>query len=212
MFTRKKLLVSLFASMITVPLFKRKPGYTKDHSDLIRPPGALKEEDFINTCVRCGQCMKVCPTNALHPLLFEYGFDPAFSPVLIPRIGYCEKNCNQCSEVCPSGAIRKITRKEKEKIIIGTAYIIKDLCLPWSEQKECLVCEEMCPTSKKAIIFKDEYQINKHGKRVRVKLPIVLENLCIGCGICENKCPVPGSAAIKVRTPKLLQEYLSTPI
>ena len=204
MFTRKKILGSLLTSAIAVPMLKRKPGFAYDHSDLIRPPGALAEDDFLNTCVRCGQCMKVCPTNALHPLLFEYGLHPAFTPRLIPRIGYCENNCTQCGQVCPSGAIRKILKKEKEKIIIGTAVITKDLCLPWSEQKECLVCEEMCPTSKKAIIFKDEYQINKQGKRVKIKLPVVLENVCIGCGICENKCPIPGSAAIKVRTPKIL--------
>jgi MauM/NapG family ferredoxin protein len=204
MFTRKKILATLLAAAVAVPALKRKPGYTADHSGLIRPPGALPEDDFLNTCVRCGQCMKVCPTNALHPLLLEYGLHPAFSPRLIPRIGYCEKNCNQCGQVCPSGAIKKIRIEDKDKIIIGTAVIIKDLCLPWSEQKECLVCEEMCPTSRKAIIFKDEYQLNKDGKIARVKLPVVLENLCIGCGICENKCPIPGSAAIKIIMPKII--------
>ncbi len=204
LFTRKKIIGSLITTAVAVPMLKRKPGYAYDHSDLIRPPGALAEEDFLNTCVRCGQCMKVCPTNALHPLLFEYGLHPAFSPRLIPRIGYCEKNCNQCSQVCPSGAIKKILKPDKDKIIIGTAVIIKDLCLPWSEQKECLVCEEMCPTAKKAIIFKNENQVNKQGKIVSVKLPVVLEDVCIGCGICENKCPIPGSAAIRVRAPKVI--------
>ncbi len=201
-FTRKNILRSFFAIIIAIPIFKRKPGYTKDHSRLIRPPGALKEQEFINTCVRCGQCMKVCPTNAIHPLLFEYGLDAAFTPRLIPRIGSCELNCKQCSEVCPSGALKKISKKEKEKLIIGTAYFIKDLCIPYANMKDCMVCEEMCPTPIKAIVFRDEKIVNKEGKKVRVKLPYVLEDICIGCGICENKCPITGSAAIQVRTPK----------
>ncbi len=193
---------SLAGSLIAVPIFKRKPVYAKDYSRLIRPPGALAEQDFINTCVRCGQCMKVCPTNGLHPMLFEYGPDAVFTPQLIPRLGYCEKNCNQCSAVCPSGALKLVPIPKKETTVIGTAYIIRDLCIPWSESKDCLVCEEMCPTKTKSIIFREESLVNKSGQRVRVKLPYVLEDVCIGCGACENKCPVRGSGAIQVRTPK----------
>jgi len=146
--------------------------------------------------------MKVCPTNALHPQLFEYGYDGIFTPRLIPRLGWCEKNCNQCSAVCPSGALKTVEIKKKETTVIGTAYILKDYCIPWSEYTDCLVCEEMCPTKKKAIIFKEQVLENKKGKRVRVKLPYVLEDVCIGCGICENKCPVRGEAAIQVHRPR----------
>ncbi|MBN2402336.1 MAG: 4Fe-4S binding protein [Spirochaetes bacterium] len=201
-FTRKKLFSSVAASVIAVSMFKRKPAFAKDHSRLIRPPGALSEQDFINACVRCGQCMKVCPTNGLHPVLFEYGPDAVFTPQLIPRLGFCEKNCNQCSAVCPSGALQLVPLAKKETTVIGTAYIIRDLCIPWSEYTDCLVCEEMCPTNKKSIIFKEESLLNKEGRKVRVKLPYVREDICIGCGACENKCPVQGDAAIQVRTPK----------
>ncbi len=202
LFTRRKLLFSLLSSLIAVPVFKHKPGFASSHSGLIRPPGALSEQDFINTCVRCGQCMKVCPTNALHPVLFEYGPDAVFTPQLIPRLGFCEKNCNQCSAVCPSGALKLVPIPEKETTVIGTAYIIRDLCIPWSEYKNCLVCEEMCPTKRKSIVFKVENMVDKEGQKVRVKLPYVLEDICIGCGACENKCPVRGDAAIRVRPPK----------
>lgn len=201
-FTRKNLLWSVAAALIAVPVFKRKPGFTKEHSRLIRPPGALEEQDFINKCIRCGQCMKVCPTNGLHPQLFEYGSDGIFTPRLIPRIGWCEKNCNQCSAVCPSGALETVPIKKKETTVIGTAYILKDFCIPWSDFTDCLVCEEMCPTTKKAIIFKEQVLENKKGEKVKVKLPYVLEDICIGCGICENKCPVKGEAAIQVFRPR----------
>jgi NAD-dependent dihydropyrimidine dehydrogenase PreA subunit len=31
--------------------------------------------------------------------------------------------------------------------------------------------------------------------------PVVDRTLCIGCGICEYKCPVNGEAAIRVYAP-----------
>jgi polyferredoxin len=207
-FTRKKLLWSLAGSLIAIPLFKQKPEFIKDHSRLIRPPGALSEQEFITACIRCGQCMKVCPTNGLQPSLFEYGADALFTPRLIPRIGYCEKNCNQCSAVCPSGALKTVPIPQKETTVIGTAYIIRDLCIPWSEFKDCLVCEEMCPTKKKSIIFKEEILENESGNKIRVKLPYVLEDTCIGCGKCENKCPVQGDGAIITRTTKKLSQNI----
>ncbi|MDY6967835.1 MAG: 4Fe-4S binding protein [Spirochaetota bacterium] len=200
-FSRRKLIGSLAVSFFAIPLLKHKPAFMKDHSRLIRPPGALPEENFIDRCIRCGECMKVCPTNGLHPLLMEYGLESIFTPVLIPRIGWCEKNCNLCSKVCPSGALKAISIPDKETTIIGTAYIIKDLCIPWSQYLNCLVCEEMCPTNKKSIIFKKEKRINNDGRSVQVMLPFVLEDTCIGCGICENKCPISGDAAIKIRAP-----------
>ncbi|MFH0977008.1 MAG: 4Fe-4S binding protein [Spirochaetota bacterium] len=201
-FTRKKLLYSIAGSLVAVPVLKQKPAFAMDYSHLLRPPGALPEQDFVNACVRCGACMKVCPTNGLHPVLFECGPDAVFTPQLIPRLGYCEKNCNQCSAVCPSGALKLVPIPEKETTVIGTAYIIRDLCIPWSEFTDCLVCEEMCPTKKKSIMFREENLVNKAGQRVRIKLPYVREDTCIGCGTCENKCPVRGSAAIQVRTTK----------
>jgi MauM/NapG family ferredoxin protein len=206
--TRKRLLLSIAGSIAAIPFFKQKPGYIKDHSRLIRPPGALPEQNFINACVRCGQCMKVCPTNGLQPSLIEYGADGLFTPQLIPRIGWCEKNCNQCSSVCPSGALKTVPIPKKETTVIGTAYIIRDLCIPWSEYKNCLVCEEMCPTKQKSIIIKEETLVNKSGEKVKVKLPYVLEDTCTGCGKCENKCPVQGDGAIIVRTPKRSANYI----
>jgi MauM/NapG family ferredoxin protein len=199
--TRKHFLTGIFSSILLMPIFKfnnDKSMFTK----IIRPPGALPEKEFLEKCLKCGQCMKACPTNGLHPVLLEAGIQSIFSPQLIPRRGHCEFNCNLCSRVCPSHAIKQYDIKDKEKMKIGTAYIIKDLCFPWSEDKNCLVCEEMCPVSTKAIKLKERDVINSDGKKVKVLLPHVITELCIGCGICENKCPVNGSAAIRVRIRK----------
>jgi ferredoxin len=93
------------------------PGLTTPAGSLlIRPPGSLDEAHFLDRCIRCGDCMKVCPNNALHPATLEGGVEGLWTPVLVPRIGYCEPNCVLCSQVCPTGAIWEITVAEKTGI------------------------------------------------------------------------------------------------
>ncbi|MBU0969683.1 MAG: 4Fe-4S dicluster domain-containing protein, partial [Proteobacteria bacterium] len=68
----------------------------------------------------------------------------------------------------------------------------------YAENKNCIVCEEHCPVHKKAILF-DPVQVPGEAGEIRlVKRPRVVEARCIGCGICEHVCPVPGAAAIRV--------------
>jgi len=111
---RRKLLTGLAAGAGIVPLLRATPALAREiDARLIRPPGALDEPHFLERCIRCGACMKVCPNNALHPAWFEAGLEGVWSPVLVPRIGYCEPSCVLCGQVCPTGAIWEITQAEK---------------------------------------------------------------------------------------------------
>lgn len=187
---------------VSLPLLGRLDGRIHKVSDarLIRPPGAVPEKDFLKLCQRCGLCMKVCPTNAINPTLTEAGMAGFWTPNLIMLQGYCEYTCTLCGSVCPTGAIHHLSVKEKIKspIRIGSAYIYRGRCLPWAENGPCIVCEEHCPTSPKAIHLKEETYLSGNGKTIRVKRPYVDLNTCVGCGICENKCPVRGRPAIRV--------------
>ncbi len=166
--------------------------------ELIRPPGALGEEEFLARCVRCGECMKVCPTNAIQPTFAEAGLQGMWSPVLKMKMGYCEYECTLCTQVCPTDAIRELSVQEKQQVKIGLAYFDRNRCLPYALARNCIVCEEHCPTPKKAIWFEEADVRNSRGEMVRVKQPHVNPELCIGCGICENKCPVFDRAAVIV--------------
>jgi MauM/NapG family ferredoxin protein len=166
--------------------------------ELIRPPGSIPENEFLGKCIRCGECMKVCPTNAIHPTLLEAGIEGLWSPLMKMRLGYCEYECTLCSQACPTGALRKIDMEEKKKIKIGLAFFDKNRCLPYAYARPCIVCEEHCPTPKKAIWFEEVTVINSRGEKVPVKQPHVDAELCIGCGVCENKCPVADKAAVYV--------------
>jgi polyferredoxin len=184
------------------------------HSKVIRPPGAVEERAFLERCIRCAECMKVCPNNALHPAMFEAGIEGLWTPILIARIGYCEHSCVLCGQVCPTGAIQKITEKEKlgqgvAPVKIGTAFYDHGRCLPWSMQTPCIVCEEFCPTSPKAIWVEEveaPMRDSKPGpngepppmKTVKLQRPHVDPALCIGCGACEKVCPVQDQPAVYI--------------
>jgi formate hydrogenlyase subunit 6/NADH:ubiquinone oxidoreductase subunit I len=86
----------------------------------------------------------------------------------------------------------------QEPVKIGTAFYDRGRCLPWAMNTECIVCEEVCPVSPKAIWFEIVTVKLREGGSKILKLPHLDPKLCIGCGICENKCPVHDLPAVRV--------------
>ena len=112
---------------------------------VIRPPGSVAEDEFLRRCIKCDQCIRVCPTNVLQPALFEAGLEGLWTPIMISKMGWCELNCTLCSQVCPTGAIREISIAEKlgigpfegkGPIKTGTAFYNQGRCLPWAMDTE----------------------------------------------------------------------------
>lgn len=196
--TRRHFLVGLGGAALGVSLLGSEASTLLPHPRLIRPPGAQNERDFLARCVRCSQCMKVCPTSGLQPCLDEAGLKGIWTPRLVPRLGYCDYSCHACGQACPTGAIPPLSLAEKREVSIGKAYIDQDRCLPWADGIPCIVCEEMCPVPTKAIRLTEEIIVSPLGEQVMIQRPHVVRELCIGCGICEYQCPVPGPAAIRV--------------
>lgn len=187
---RRHFIAATGMALIAVPLV-RINIHQKNNGRLIRPPGAIPELDFLNTCIHCGKCMKVCPTNGLQPCLLESGINGLWSPRLVARIGGCEKNCNLCGQICPTGAIRNLALEEKTYVKIGTAVIDRSRCLAWEQDKACLICDEACP-------YNAINNLNETIQNVTIGRPFVDERLCTGCGICESRCPIEGRSAIEV--------------
>ena len=165
---------------------------------LIRPPGAVEEQEFLSRCIRCGECMKVCPTNAIQPACMEAGIEGIWTPVLNMDVGYCEYECTLCGQVCPTDAIRELPLEEKQKIKIGQSFVDKNRCLPYASARPCIVCEEHCPTPTKAIWVEDIEVMNASGQKVLVQQPHIDPEQCVGCGICQNKCPIKDQSGIYV--------------
>jgi ferredoxin len=206
---RRKAIASVAAGAAALPLLRATPGLAVARDErLIRPPGSLDETHFLARCIRCGECMKACPNNALHPTLSEAGLEGLWTPVLVPRIGYCEPSCVLCSQVCPTGAIWEITSTEKgwaagspkvsKPIQLGTAFYDRGRCLPWAMATECIVCEEWCPTSPKAIYLRPAEVFDADGTAKQLRQPYVDPARCVGCGACEFACPVQDRPAVYV--------------
>jgi polyferredoxin len=157
-----------------VPLVELAP-----RKAVLRPPGALPEEQFLRDCITCQECIRVCPGGALRPAMLESGILGVGTPILVPRQGACSLNpsCpDLCASVCPVGAIRPAT---KDTMKIGLAVVYREACLAWDQGAKCLVCVEACLNSA-AVPFNGRVTVDP--------------NRCTGCGRCESGCPVPGSA------------------
>ena len=227
-FTRRELIASILAGLALLPIVKLVLAGTRTRRDadtdvgtttsrIIRPPGAPDEGEFLAACVKCGQCMKVCETNGLQPLLLENGLEPLWTPTLVPRIGHCSYTCTLCMQVCPTGALEQLPLDQKQYFVLGKAEIDTGKCIPWmdysrwtkhkdeewSRKYHCSVCEEHCPgrddEGNKAILLKWS-DIPEDSDPGSAPLPYVNSKACIGCGQCEKVCPVEGDSAIRVYT------------
>lgn len=158
---------------------------------MLRPPGAIKEEDFISTCIKCGMCVEACPFDTLQ--LAKPGDNkPLGTPFFIPRDIPCYM-CNDipCVPVCPTGAldILSVSNEKKELDIdlaqMGVAVIDDSSCIAfWGIQ--CDACYRACPILGDAITI--EYSKNERtGKHAFMK-PVINTDVCTGCGLCERAC------------------------
>ncbi len=175
--TRRELLGGVAAGVAGVVLV---PAIQLDRrGGVLRPPGALPEEDFVRTCILCQECVRVCPTGGLKPIALGGGLAALGTPHLVPRVGACTRNpsCpHLCAQACPVGAIKLIA---PEEVKIGRAVVDRPLCLAWDQQVKCLVCVEACLVE----------AAQMYNGRI-----IVDPTRCTGCGRCENACPVAGGA------------------
>jgi ferredoxin-type protein NapG len=164
--------------------FWRRPP-EREALEPLRPPGALFEPLFVDTCQKCGRCVEVCPRHAIVALDAGFGRS-AGTPAIRPREAPCVV-CEglQCTQVCPSGALTRIAVFDVQ---MGTAEVAPARCLTFQGQA-CRVCVEACPVPG-ALVEHDGH-------------PVVDEARCIGCGVCENVCPTP-AASIPVRSARQL--------
>ncbi|MFC1880497.1 4Fe-4S binding protein [Thermodesulfobacteriota bacterium] len=280
--SRRQFLVSAVSGAAVIPVVRLSGNLAGNWNPaLVRPPGAIPEQEFLSRCIKCGQCMRICPTNVIHPAGLEGGLEGLWTPVLNFRIGTsgCQFNCIACGHLCPTAAIRPLSLDERKglgkfagpgPITIGTAFIDRGRCLPWAMDRPCIVCQENCPVSPKAITTRSVFNTINTGSKlmversdafyveiqatglqvdqyatgdyycravssadarprriisnwerglkvagklafepppapgsqieilVKLQQPYVDPNRCIGCGVCEHECPVPGKRAIRV--------------
>ncbi|MHC4233951.1 MAG: 4Fe-4S dicluster domain-containing protein [Planctomycetota bacterium] len=172
---------AIFATLTGALFFswtKASGKSTRDFSTkVVRPPGSVEETEFLERCIKCDQCIRVCPTNVLQPAMLEAGLEGIWTPIMNFRLGACQYQCTACGHVCPTGAIQRLTVEEKlglgdyadrGPVKLGTAHYDLGRCLPWSKNIPCVVCEEVCPVSPKAIHSEVRPMLLRDGKKLIV--------------------------------------------
>ncbi len=174
----------------------------------IVPPGAAGTGQFLSRCTSCHLCISACPTHVLQPALLEYGITGLLKPRLDYTSSFCNFDCVRCGEVCPAGAIERIAPAEKQVTQIGVADFYPARCIVVTNGTDCAACSEHCPT--KAV------STQPYGNNLRI--PVLNQQTCIGCGACEFACPATPRKAIRVtgrrlhgRASKLVEEKATAP-
>ena len=166
----------------------RKPEKHERQTPLV-PAGSISLKNFADHCTGCQLCVSVCPNQVLRP---STSLTSLMQPEMSYEKGYCRPECNRCSEVCPAGAIRPISIEEKSSIQIGHAVVNLDLCVVNSDGVDCGNCSRHCPVGAITMVKKNPDEM------LSMLIPAVNEEMCIGCGACENLCPARPLSAIHV--------------
>jgi NAD-dependent dihydropyrimidine dehydrogenase PreA subunit len=167
---------------------------TRDNSPpLLRPPGSVPEAQFLQMCIRCGECFKACPNDVLQATGFEQGWNSLWTPRVVADWAGCESSCNACGQVCPTGAIRALPLDEKRVCRMGLAVVNEQTCLPYAGREACQLCVDECVhAGYHAIEFtRVGTEVGPDGLPVDgtgFLAPVVLADKCVGCGLCQTRC------------------------
>jgi len=181
------------AAVAVIDKLKGKTPGDSSEPPLIRPPGSVPEDQFLQLCVRCGECLQACPNAAIQPVGLDGGSANLWTPQLVPDWSGCEPSCANCGRVCPTGAIRALPMDEKRACRIGLAVVNPLTCLPHAGQAACQLCVDECTAAGyDAIEFvRVGTQTDAAGKPIEESgflAPRVRPELCVGCGLCQTRC------------------------
>ena len=195
------------------------------HADepILRPPGAIKEKEFLATCIKCGQCVQVCPYHTLDLHDMNKG-----NSVGTPFVDARQRGCYLCDLLpcvlaCPTGSLdHDVT--EAHQVEMGTAFLKRpDKCLAMlgenvkqediepvlqhssQNEREAKVLEDVQRyVGKPCTICADLCPYPQKDKAIGMvrddkgRLYPEVRAECVGCGVCEELCPTADEAAIVI--------------
>ena len=180
--------VAVVGTLLGQALIKARPATS---AEILRPPGALPEQAFDSTCIRCGLCVEDCPYDILSLASWA---DPVATgtPYFVARKDPC-RMCHDipCAKACPTGALdSKMT--DIRQADMGVAVLVgHETCLNY-KGLTCSICWRVCPIRDEAIVLKPV-----QTEAGTLQIPTVDSDKCTGCGTCEKHC-VLSEAAIRV--------------
>ena len=212
--------------------------YLNAKENKLRPPGAVPEKNFLALCIKCGQCLQVCPYHAikLNDVGQGYGEGTPFIDANVRACYAC--NAVPCVLACPSGALDHHTEKA-EDIKMGIAVLeFADTCLAISKtpvpqgyddkmlaftgsvrnetpEEVDLVKNFMGREGTECTLCADMCPIPNPLSAIAMvpdakggRRPEIYDG-CIGCGACQDVCPT-STPSIVVKPRMTYDEYYGT--
>lgn len=171
------------------------------NGEVVRPPGAQSESDFLSRCIRCGKCIEACPYESIYAIR-SFISPSAGTPTIDTRAKAC-RMCHDvpCVPVCPTQALRDV--EVPRDINMGYAILDHEICISFKGLR-CEVCYRACPLIDEAISI--DYRINENDPIHSVFAPIIDKDVCTGCGLCVERCITDEPAIRIVRDGWVLRE------
>jgi len=168
-------LAGLSAGILASPIIRKR---RTNRPSQIKPPSSLPKDEYLLTCIRCGNCIGACPTG----ILFQQT-DVNLMAFLAPAVdfseSYCLPECKRCGDVCPSGALTRFSLEGKKDLIMAVASVDYENCLLYN-QKECNQCKQYCAYDAVS------YELQPG---LRNPIPVFDKEKCVGCAACKIVCP-----------------------
>jgi ferredoxin len=176
-FSQRRVLLAAGLGAVFSAIIPRALLAKKHH---LRPPGSIDETAFKGACIRCGNCIRSCPSGIIEPSVDSRDV----AGFLVPKLrfsgpDYCREDCNKCGQVCPTGVIRPLPLQDKNRRVIGVAEIDLSECLLTMDE-ECGVCMPRCPQG----AITEQFSRETYTATVKV-----VPGKCNGCGACVGICP-----------------------
>ncbi len=155
----------------------------------LRPPGALEERRFLAACIKCGQCVQVCPVQAIVLADMDEGLGTGV-PYVDARAQACDFSCDalSCILACPTGALSHELHA-KEEVRMGLARLARpDACL--ARRGEGFRGKARGPHFRGRLRYEDVDRW--HPQRVAER-----EYDVAHCDLCVRECPI-GEDALRL--------------